>query len=239
MTLLEHLKELRNRVFVSGIAVVAGMIICGIFWETIFGWLLAPARESFPDFRLNSFSPFDRISAILRIAFYGGLALSSPVVIYELLAFIIPGLTPKERRIILPGVLGVVGFLVMGMAFAYWIVLPRSLSFLLGLGDDKIQNTIGIMEYVGFVTRLIVGIGIAFELPMVMTILARLGLVPAKAMLKFWRYAVIIIAVIAAVVTPTPDPLNMSLVMAPLFFLYFIGIFMAWAVQPRRRTAAG
>ncbi|MCC7364144.1 MAG: twin-arginine translocase subunit TatC [Dehalococcoidia bacterium] len=238
MTLLEHLKELRDRVMWAGIAVVLGMLICGIFWETILGWLLAPAREHDDSFQLNSFSPFDRISALMRIAFYGGLVLASPMVVYQLLAFVTPGLTSKEKRILFPGLFATIAFLLGGMAFAYWIVLPNSLTFLLSLGDDKIEDEIGIMQYVGFVTRLIVGIGLAFELPVVMAIMAKLGLVRAKRMLGFWRYSIIIIAVIAAVVTPTPDPVNMALVMGPLFFLYFVGILFAWAVQPRRPREA-
>ena len=238
MTLLEHLKELRDRVMWAAIAVVVGVLVCAIFWETILGWLLAPAREHDESFQLNSFSPFDRISALMRIAFYGGLVLASPVVIYQILAFITPGLTAKERKILYPGLIATIAFLLGGMAFAYWVVLPNSLDFLLSLGDDKIEDEIGIMQYVSFVTRLIVGIGIAFELPVVMAVIARLGLARAKRMLSFWRYSIVIIAVIAAVVTPTPDPVNMALVMGPLFFLYFVGVFFAWVVQPRRPREA-
>ncbi len=234
MTLLDHLKELRNRVMVAGLALILCTLVSFYFWETILGWLLAPGRQYDPNFRVSSFSPVDRIGTIFKIGLYGGLITSSPVIIYEVLAFIVPGLTPKERRMLAPGMFGVVIFLLAGMAFAYWVILPASLNFLLGVGSDKIQNVIGIKEYMDFVTRIIFWVGLAFEMPMVIALAARLGLVRAKQLLVFWRYAIVIIFIIAAVITPTPDPFNQTLVAGPLFGLYFIGIFFAWVVQRGR-----
>lgn len=236
MTLLEHLKELRNRVFVSAIAVVIGVVVCFLFWEDILGWMLAPAREEIPGFRVSSFSPTDRIGIIVKIGLYGGLILASPVVIYEIVAFIVPGLTPKERRLLLPGIIGTVAFLAMGMAFAYWVILPASLGFLLDLGSSEIENVTGVKEYVDFVVRIIFWVGISFELPMVIALLARLGLVRAKQLLNLWRYSVIAVFIIAAVVTPTPDPITQTFVAGPLFALYFVGILFAWLVQPKRKA---
>ncbi|HML98023.1 MAG TPA: twin-arginine translocase subunit TatC [Tepidiformaceae bacterium] len=234
MTLMEHLKELRNRVMVSAVALVITTVVCFLFWETILGWLLAPARERIEDFRVSSFSPTDRISIIVKIGLYGGLILASPVIIYELLAFIVPGLTPKEKRLLLPGIAGTVVFLAGGMAFAYWVILPASLGFLLELGSTEIQNVTGVKQYVDFVVRIVFWVGIAFELPMVLALAARLGLVRARQLLGFWRYAVIVIFIIAAVVTPTPDPITQTMVAGPLFLLYFVGIVFAWLVQPKR-----
>jgi sec-independent protein translocase protein TatC len=235
MTLLEHLKELRNRVIVCAAAVVLGTIVSFVFWHDILGWLLAPAREDHPDFRLIANSPTESIGIAIKIGLYGGLTIASPVVAYELLAFIVPGLTPKERRILLPGMLAVVGFLLLGMAFAYWIIMPRSLGFLLDFGGEEITPLITAEKYISFATRIIFWVGVAFELPVVLALAARLGLVRARQLLKFWRYAVIIIFIIAAVITPTPDPYNQSLVAGPLFFLYFVGILFAWILQPRRK----
>jgi len=237
MTLMEHLIELRNRVIVSAIAVVLGVVVCAVFWETILGWYLAPAREEIPGFRLVSLTPTDRIATIFKIAMYGGLVLASPVVVYEALAFIVPGLTPKERKILLPGLLGTVFFLCAGMAFAYWVILPQSMGFLLNIGSDEIENQQQIQAYVNFCTRLIFWTGIAFELPMVLALAAKLGLVRAKQLLGFWRYAVIIIFIVAAIVTPTPDPLTQTFVAGPLFFLYFVGILFAWILQPSQGGA--
>lgn len=239
MTLLEHLKELRYRVMVSGLAVLVGVVLCFYFWETILGWMMAPARSRVDDFQVSSFSPTDRVGIIVKIGLYGGLIVASPVVVYQLLAFIVPGLTPRERRILLPGVLGAAAFMLAGMAFAYWVILPASLGFLLSLGSDEIQDVIGIRQYVDFVTRIIFWVGLSFELPMVLAVAAKLGLVRARQLLGFWRYAVILVFVIAAIVTPTPDPLTQTFVAGPLFALYFLGILFAWLVQPKRSAAGG
>ncbi len=239
MTLLEHLKELRNRVLVCAVALVIGMVVCLIFWQTILGWLLAPAREQIPAFKLFVFSPTESIGILFKIGMYGGVILASPVWFYELLAFIVPGLTPREKRMVFPGMVGVVFFLMVGMAFAYWIILPASLGFLLNLGGDNFEQAIGVNQYTSFALRILFGVGIAFELPMVLALAARLGIVRAGQLLHFWRYAIIIIFVIAAVITPTPDPFNQSLVAGPLLLLYFLGVAMARLVQkPRAQLSA-
>lgn len=241
MTLMEHLRELRNRVFVSALAVILGMVLCLYFYEWILDFLTAPAPDvKNPDgtegeLRLASFSPLDRISVIFKIGLYGGLIMASPVVIYEIMAFILPGLTPREKRLVLPGLLGIVSFLVGGMAFAYYIILPASLDFLLGLSEDQFVTLIGAKQYIDFVTRIIFWVGISFELPMVIAIAAKLGLVRARQLLGFWRYAIVIVFVIAAIVTPTPDPLTQSLVAGPLLILYFVGIVFAAVLQPRKK----
>ncbi|MGH2633814.1 MAG: twin-arginine translocase subunit TatC [Tepidiformaceae bacterium] len=236
MTLVEHLLELRNRVLVCAIALVIGIVIAFLLWHQILGWLLAPARESHPDFKANVFSPTESIGVIFKIGLYGGLILATPVFIYEFFAFIVPGLTQRERRMLAPGLIGTVLFLVGGMAFAYWIILPTSLGFLLDVGGDEFNAIINAKEYIDFATRIIFWVGVAFEGPMVMALAARLGLVHARQMLQFWRYAIIVIFIASAVITPTPDPLNQSLVAGPLFGLYFVGIGLARLVQkPRAR----
>ncbi len=196
-------------------------------------------NKSEDNFRLASFSPTDRISAIFKIAIYGGLLLAMPVLIYEMLAFIVPGLTRSERRVLLGGVFGSTLFLIGGMAFAYFIVLDRALGFLLGVASENIENVIGINEYISFVTRIILWVGIAYQLPMVLALAARIGLVTARQLLRFWRYAIVLVFVVAAVATPTPDPLTQSFVAVPLFGLYFLGVLFAWLLyKPRGEAAA-
>lgn len=237
MTLMEHLKELRNRVIVCAIAIVLGVLVCAVFWETIIGWLLAPAREQQgPEFGLKVFSPTETIGVLFKIAMYGGLIVASPVIIYEILAFVLPGLTPKERKLVLPGIIGTIFFLLMGMAFAYWVILPASLGFLLDFGGDNFDPLIGAKQYIDFAVRIIFWVGISFELPMVIALLAKLGIVRARQLLSFWRYAVIVVFIVAAVVTPTPDPMTQTFVAGPLFVLYFVGILFAWVLQPKRPT---
>jgi|GEM_PF-1346179 sec-independent protein translocase protein TatC len=201
---------------------------------TVQGALDLLGKSSESDFRLASFSPTDRITAIFQIALYGGLLIAAPVLIYQLLAFIIPGLTGSERRILIVGVLGCLLFLVSGMAFAYFIVLERALSFLLGVASDTVDNVIGIKEYISFVTRIILWVGFSFQLPMVLALAARIGLVTAGQLLRFWRYAIVIVFVIAAIATPTPDPQTQAIVAFPLLLLYFLGVLFAKIFyQPR------
>lgn len=238
MTLLEHLKELRNRILVSALALVISTVFCFAFWQTIIGWLLAPARADHPDFKLTVFSPTETIGVFFKVGLYGGLLLASPVFIYEVLAFVVPGLTPKEKKILLPGIFGTVFFLLAGMAFAYWVILPASLGFLLDFGGGQFDEKIGAQQYMSFATRIIFWVGLAFELPMVLMLAARLGLVRARQLLAFWRYAIVIVFVVAAIVTPTPDPWTQSLVAGPLLVLYFVGIFLAWLVQGKRAAPA-
>ena len=193
-------------------------------------------KKSEDNFRLASFSPTDRISAIFKVSIYGGILIATPVLIYQTLAFVVPGLTPGERKTLLAGVLGCLMFLVGGMAFAYFVVLERALGFLLGVATENVENVIGINEYISFVTRIILWIGIAYQLPMVLALLARIGLVSAGQLLHFWRYAIVLVFVIAAIATPTPDPLTQSFVAVPLLGLYFIGVLFAWLLYtPRER----
>jgi sec-independent protein translocase protein TatC len=241
MTLIEHLRELRRRVMVSAVTVFVMIVLSFVFRDYIFDFLLEPGRDAIEgeeEFRLTSFSPTDRVVVIFKLCLYTGLILSSPILIYEMMAFVVPGLTPQEKRLLLPAMLGVAVFLVAGMAFAYFIILPASLDFLLNFESDNFQNEIGASNYIDFVSRIIFFVGLAFEIPMVLALLAKLGVVRAVQLVRFWRYAIVIIAIIAAVATPTPDMLTMSLVIAPLLVLYVLGILFAWALQPKRPRVA-
>jgi sec-independent protein translocase protein TatC len=240
MTLMEHLRELRTRVTWSAATVFVMLLLAFWFRGEIFDFLLTPGREAIEgeeEFRLTSFSPTDRIVVIFKLCLYSAVILSSPMLIYQTLAFVVPGLTPKEKRLLLPAMAGVAVFLLAGMAFSYYIILPASLDFLLNFESDTFKNEIGASAYIDFVTRIIFFVGIAFEIPMVLALLAKLGVVRAMQLIKFWRYAIVIIAIIAAVATPTPDMLTMSLVIAPLLVLYVLGIAFAWFLQPKRPKA--
>ena len=237
MTLIDHLRELRTRVFICAVTVAVMVMVSFVFRDRVFDFLLEPGRNAVKDgqeFRLNSFSPTDRVFVVFKICGYAGLILASPIVIYQILAFVIPGLTPRERRAIFPSVFGFLAFLLAGMAFSYYVILPASLGFLFGFEDKVFENEIGAQQYIGFVTRMIFWVGLCFEMPMVMMFLAKLRVARAGQMLRFWRYAIVIIAVIAAVATPTPDAVTMSLVIVPLLGLYVLGIGMAWVAQPKR-----
>ncbi|MXY72989.1 MAG: twin-arginine translocase subunit TatC [Dehalococcoidia bacterium] len=194
--------------------------------------------KSEENFRLASFSPTDRISAIFKIAIYGGLLLALPIIIYEALAFIVPGLTRGERRVLLLGTFGCMFFMLAGMAFAYYVVLPRALDFLLGVASENVVSVTGIHEYISFVTRIILWIGIAYQLPMVLAVAARVGMVTAGQLLRFWRYAIVLVFILAAIATPTPDPLTQSVVAIPLLGLYFLGVLFAKILYTPRGEGA-
>lgn len=236
MTILGHLLELRNRALVCTAAVLIGCCVCFYFWEPILGWLLAPGRVKDPGLKLASFSPTDRIGVIFNIGMYGGLALASPIVIYEILAFVVPGLTTRERRAVIPIVTGAVAFLCAGMAFAYWAVLPLSLGFLLHFGGSQINNVIGVHQYTDFVIRSMFFSGLAFELPIVLGILGWLGMVHPKALFGFWRYMILLVFIAACFIVPTPDPIDQSIVAVPLMGLYFVGIALVWLFGRNRRS---
>jgi sec-independent protein translocase protein TatC len=235
MTLIEHLRELRNRVMVCAIVTFITILLAFWFRDWIFDMLMAPGRDAVEggeEFKLVSFSPTDRIVVTFKLCLFVGVALASPVIIYEIMAFVIPGLTPKEKRLLMPSMLGVAVFMLAGMAFAYFIIIPASLGFLLNFESDNFANVIGAQYYIDFVTRLVFFVGLTFEIPMVLALLAKLGILRAGQLVRFWRYAIVIIAIIAAVATPTPDMLTMSLVVAPLLLLYVLGILFAWVLQP-------
>lgn len=233
MSLIDHLKELRNRTIVVAIAVVIGVLVCFYFWETLLSFLTQPGQDAKPGLKLVVFGPTESFFLAMKIAMYGGILLASPVAVYELMMFVLPGLTPKEKRIVLPALLGTAFFLVLGMAFAYYIILPASLDFLLNFGDEEVETIPQAKLYLDFTLRIIFWIGIAFELPMVIALLARLGLVTARRVLGFWRYAIVLVFVLAAVITPTPDPITQTFVAGPLIVLYVVGVFLAWLVQPK------
>jgi sec-independent protein translocase protein TatC len=239
MTLIEHLRELRNRVMVSAIVTFVMILAAFLFRDVIFDVLMAPGRDALgEDFKLAAFAPTESLVVTFKVCLFTGLILASPVVIYEVMAFVIPGLTPREKRMLLPGMAGVTVFLIAGMLFAYFVIVPSSLDFLLNFQNEDIETLIRAEYYIDFVTRIIFFVGLAFEIPMVLAVLARLGIVRAGQLMRFWRYAIVIIAVIAAIATPTPDMLTMSLVVAPLLLLYVLGIVFAWFLQPKQPRVA-
>jgi sec-independent protein translocase protein TatC len=238
---VDHLVELRHRLFVVGGAILVGAVVAGLFVNRILELLTLPAH----DVQLIVLRPTDMIWTYFEVIFSVAAVVAVPVVIYETLMFIRPALeTPQEiavfRGIAIVGMPLVAIFFIAGMAFAYFIMLPFGLKYLASFGSQIAQANWNIREYMSFVLAVMLWIGAAFETPLIMALLSRLGLVSPQAMAKQWRYAIVGIAVVAAVITPTVDPVNMALVMGPLLALYFLGVIMARAVYrgPRSQTAA-
>jgi sec-independent protein translocase protein TatC len=239
LTLMEHLQELRYRVFVSSIAIVLGLGVSAIFADDVIKFLEDPAKDRAPSgFQFQFLDPFENFVTYFKVALLGGLIIAMPVIVYQMLRFIAPGLRGNERRWLYGTVVGATGLFLTGVAFAYYVALPPALDFLLNFNNDLAQPNIRLSSYIDFVTRLLFWIGVSFETPIIVMFLGKLGIVSAGRMLSWWRYAIVLISIIAAVITPTVDPVTMSLVMAPMIVLYFLGIGLAFIVQPKRRADA-
>ncbi len=237
MTILEHLEELRWRLFVGALWVVIGLAISAAFGERIIQFLKEPAEARRPDFSLQFIEPFEFVMTYFRVSLLGGLIFGMPMVVYQLLMFISPGLTRQERRWVWGTVLGASILFMSGCAFAYYVALPPALSFLLQFGRDIAQPNIRIGSYIDFVTRLIFWTGVAFEVPLIVAYLARFRIVNWRQLLRWWRMAVVGAFVLAAIVTPSIDPVTQSLVAGPIIALYLLGVGLAWALEPKSQPS--
>jgi len=227
MPLMQHLIELRNVLIKSVIALAVGTALGAIFTPQILLFLIAPYGTV-----LQTIDPTENVSIYFRVAIMAGAIVSMPIFVYLLWSFIAPGLEDKEKkyvRIIVPG--ATLLFLI-GVAFAWGLMLPAAIKFLADFQGDIFKASWRADAYIPFVTSLMFWIGVSFEMPLIVFFLAKIGLVTAGALLKGWRFAVVGIAIVAAVITPTVDPFNMLLVMAPLILLYFFSIFLAKVARP-------
>jgi sec-independent protein translocase protein TatC len=191
------------------------------------------------DYQVIAPRPTTSIGIFMRISLISGLVLATPVITYQLLCFITPGLTRSERRSLYWIIPGISISFIGGATFAYYVMVPAAIPFLLGFLSDIVQPTWMVDEYIPFMLSLVFWVGVSFEMPLICFFLARLGLITSKQLLKGWRFALVGIAILSAAITPTPDPFNMMLVMIPLLFLYGLGIFLAWIAgrQLKRKLA--
>lgn len=223
LTIIEHLEELRDRLIKAAIALTVTTLLSFAFAKRFLEILIAPMGETPP----VSASPTTTIVVFTKVALISGVALAMPVLVYELISFISPGLTRQERRylyLVLPG--ATLSF-VVGAAFAYFVMLPTAIPFLKGFLSDIIEPNWFIDRYISFITSLLLWVGLSFETPLVIFFLSKLGIVTPATLSRYRKYAILVVAIIAAVITPTPDPFNMILVMVPLILLYEIGILLA------------
>jgi sec-independent protein translocase protein TatC len=241
MPLLAHLEELRKRIIFSMLGVLAGFIACWSFADRIFGLMQQPIIQAL---RHHGFAgglvylnPTEPFNLYLYVALVGGLFAASPFVFYQLWLFIAPGLYRKEKRYVLPFLLSTVGLFGAGGLFGYRMVYPASLDFLIGYGQ-RFQPMITIGEYTRLFVTIIVGLGLIFEMPILVFFLALMRVITARWMLRNLRYSILAIFVVAAIVTPTADILNMCLFAAPMVALYAISIGVAWLVNSKGRRGA-
>jgi sec-independent protein translocase protein TatC len=229
LTLLEHLNELRIRLFRSLIALFLGILLAAAFTDRLLKYLIKPYGT-----QLQILGPTESIVIYFRVALLAGAIFAIPYITFQLFMFIAPGLTRKEKRWIYLALPATTALFLIGVAFAWFIMVPAALGFLQNFESDIFRPEWTAERYIAFLTSLLFWIGVSFELPVVVFVLARLGIMGPQPLMHNWRLAVVIITIVAAVITPTVDPFNMLLVTAPLLALYVISIGLAAIAYPRR-----
>ena len=236
LTIIEHLQELRNRMFVMALAIGAGTLFGLFVAKRAIAFLEVPAKRVYTDFQPQQVEPLEFVGAYFKVALLVGLIIAMPVIVYEVLAFVVPALTRKERRWMFPILFGIFGLFLLGVVFSYFLVIPRALDFILNFGKDQAQPHIRIGLYVDFVVRLVFWTGVLFELPIVMMAPAKFGVISSKRYLHWWRYAIVLGFLAAAAVIPNISPIEQISVAIPIIFLYFIGVLLAKLVEPKDKS---
>lgn len=240
MSLLEHLEELRKRLFASILAVAAAFFGCWVVAREIFSFLAKPIyRYLPPGEKLAFLGVTDAFMLYVKVAGLAAIFVASPVVLYQIWRFVSPGLYARERRMAVPFIFSGTLFFLAGGAFAYYVAFPFAVQFLLDVGQD-FKAVITVERYFSFLMTVILGLGVMFELPVLIVLLSMIGVVTPQFLVRKMRWAILIIAFLSALLTPTPDIFNMSLFALPTMGLYLLGIGGSFLVQwlRRRRPAA-
>jgi sec-independent protein translocase protein TatC len=233
MSLMEHLEELRKRILRAVAYLAGGMAIAYIFHVRIIAAMQKPLTDIGQ--KMTMTHPIDSIDIMLKTSAVVGAIIASPFILYQLWLFISPGMYSHEKKYVWPFMSATVGLFLSGAWFGYHYVLPGAMKVLiLDFGKDY-NHMITIDEYTGFFLAVILGLGITFEMPILIFFLALFGIVDSKFLLKHFRYAVLAIFIIAAIICPTPDPIGMCLFASPMLVLYFLGVGVAYFVHPARR----
>ncbi len=238
MSFLEHLEELRRRIIYSFLYIVGGFCVCWWFHERIFAIMQKPIVTALANHKMDTqlvyLNPTDPFNMYLKISFLAGIFVASPFVLYQVWAFIAPGLYRNERRYVLPFMFSTVGLFLAGGFFGYKMVYPAALDFLIGWSAQfKPMITVG--EYTDLFLTIIAGLGLVFEMPILVFFLALMGILTAGWMWRNFRYSILVIFIIAAIITPTTDIMNMCIFAAPMIVLYLFSIAIAWFVHPTQR----
>jgi sec-independent protein translocase protein TatC len=238
MGFLEHLEELRRRIIYSLIAVAVGFFACWGYADKIYGFMQRPIMEALQHNGLSQklvyLNPTEPFNMYLKVAFLAGVFVTSPFVLYQVWAFIAPGLYRNEKRYVTPFMFSTVLLFIAGGYFGYKLVYPQALEFLISYGK-QFQPMITIGEYTDLFLVIIIGMGVIFEMPILVFFLSLMGIVTAGWMWRNLRYSILVIFIIAAILTPTTDILNMCIFAAPMVALYVLSIGIAWIVHPAQR----
>ncbi|XP_077243984.1 sec-independent protein translocase protein TATC, chloroplastic-like [Tasmannia lanceolata] len=226
MTIFDHLDELRQRIFVSVLAVGGAILGCFAVSKDLVVLLEAPVSSQ--GVRFLQLSPGEFFFTTLKVSGYSGILLGSPIILYEIIAFVLPGLTRDERKFLGPIVLGSSVLFYAGIFFSYSVLAPAALSFFVSYAEGAVESLWSIDQYFEFVLVLMFSTGLSFQVPVIQLLLGQVGLVSGDQMLSIWRYVVVGAVVVAAVLTPSTDPLTQVLLAGPLLGLYLGG---AWMVK--------
>lgn len=221
----EHLSELRDRLVRCFIAVGVGFVVSYFFKEKLFDILNAPLVKVMGGETKMIFTGLtEAFFTYMKLSFLAGIVLATPVLFYEFWMFISPGLYRDEKKFLIPAILMSMIFFILGSSFGYFLVFPYGFQFLLGFGSDTIQAMPSMKEYLSFSSQMLLAFGLVFELPLVLTLMARMGLVSVEFLKKNRKYAILIIFIVAALVTPGPDVISQLMMAVPLMFLYELSI---------------
>jgi sec-independent protein translocase protein TatC len=235
MSLMEHLTELRKRLIHSTFYLLIGFCIAYAFHVRLYGIIQKPLNDL--HIALNYTHPTDPLNLYLKTALYGGIILASPFILYQLWLFIAPGMYANEKRYVIPFMAATIVLFLSGAWFGYHWVFPGALKVLIGGFGKNFNPVLTIEDYTNFFLAVILGLGVTFELPILIFFLALFGIVDAKFLVQHIRYAILAIFIIAAIICPTPDPIGMCLFASPMLVLYLIGVGIAFLVHPARRKA--
>jgi sec-independent protein translocase protein TatC len=235
MSLMEHLEELRRRIIHSALYLGGGFIVAWFYHDRIVDFLQRPLKNIGE--KLVMTHPMDALNLDLQVALLGGAILASPFILYQVWLFIAPGLYQKEKRMVVPFMAATVGLFLSGAAFGYYWVLPGAIKILIVNFGHNFTPMVTIDDYSGFFLSIILGLGISFELPILIFFLALFGLVSPRFLAKNIRYAILAVFVIAAIICPSPDVWTMCVYAIPMLCLYLLGIGVAWWVHPSRKKA--
>lgn len=252
MPLMEHLVELRSRLIKCILAVVAGAVVCWVFYPQILDWLVQPYCDVIPEeavteeaARQNLFGgcellvldPLEPFSVRLTVAGYGGLTLAIPVVLWQMWRFVQPGLYPRERRHAAAFTVAGALLFALGAGLAYWSI-PRALNFLASIGGEDLVTGFSPAKYLGFVVKMMAAFGIGFEFPILLVFLQLSGIIHYRQLIRWRRFAIVGIVALVAVITPSGDPFTLMVLSVPMYLFYEAAIAIGWmrARRERRRT---
>ncbi len=230
LSMMEHFKELRKRLLICFIALVVTTCIGMAYSERGLQILIRPLGDVIP----QTINVTEGFVVYFKVAFIVGVALASPVIVYEVVLYMLPGLLPHERKYLYFLIPGVFICFILGVVFATYVMLPAAINFMQGFLTTIVENHWTLDNYISFVTRVILSMGVVFQLPLILFFLAKIGVVTPKSLGKFRKWAFLLAAVVAAMVTPTPDPVNMMIVMVPLYLLYEIGVLLSRLAKPKK-----